>query len=217
MNSLLSLLLAVLIVFGLETLIKKFAIILGSFEGTSSFLFFETVCSSDTWSTMQVLLIYLLPFAFNLMIFILLSLKFSFPLRVKPEYRLLFSWLYTLFLVKTFIMPVLEIIERKEIYFALNYLNFSHFEMIIFSVMLMAYFIYRLFRISALFAMEFPLTFNRGKKNIKHLIYLWLIPLVLISSVSLFISPAPLLFFVFCASALMINTPYILRYDVIVV
>ncbi len=186
-NSILSLFFAFMIIVGIDIISSYVAIVVSGFNGDFTFGFLTLNTYSESWTTKEVLCIYLFPWLSNLAFYVFLSLRFNFPLKINHRYKMLYAWLFSLLLIKVFAMPIIEIYHKAGIYFALKYLNFSINELIIFAVMLVLYLLYRMFRVSAIFAMIQYRFLPKSKRFSRFLLYVWIIPIVLFMCAAFFL------------------------------
>ena len=197
---------------------------ISDFEGQVIWNKFAITATSETWNFEQVMWIYLSPFAGFLVLYILLNLFPRHPLKMANWILLTYAWAFLLVLLMVFFMPITEIIQRQGIYHALNWLYFSRIEQAVVVIIVFFFLMFKLFSISALFStsLKLPSFQMLEKKQIANqLLYLWYIPLFILSLIVFLASdlsiPFPVNYFLSgIAITLFINIWVIRLYNVIV-
>ena len=197
---------------------------LSDFNGEIMWNALRTIISSESWSYKQVILLYLSPFVSFLFLFILLNFLPKAKLKENNWVSLLYSWAYLLLLLKVFLIPVFEIINHKGIYHALNWMYFNKFEKLLFGIIVVLVFMFRIFRTASLFSKCLILPSNKflkKKQIITQLPFLWFVPFTILVLFVFLLSEGnfvfPFNYFLFSLLfSLLINTWLISRYDVIV-
>jgi len=221
-------LLSLIFAFAVVQLLQRGFISLGAyisdFNGQLLWRDFVFSASSDKWSLSQVLWIYLFPYIGFLVIYIVIFLRRSHPIKIPQRLLLVYGWAYMIILALVFFLPLWEILNRKGIYFALEWINFTSVEQVVLGILLMLFFIIRVFRFSSIFSTSLILPSNQfinPHQIIGQIPFLWYIPflffavcVVLISGLMLTYPNNYLLGGIFIA--IILNTPIITKYKVIV-
>ena len=197
---------------------------ISDFDGKIVWSAFGLVVNSESWNFQQIIWIYFFPLAGFLLLYILLDLFPRYPVKMAKWILLTYAWAFLLVFLMVFFMPLMEIIQRKGIYHVLNWLSFSRLEQMFFGIILLLFFIFKMFRISTLFSTSLIIPSFQlvEKKQItSQLLYLWLIPFMILCLIVFITSnlsfPFPINYFLFgIVIVLFINTWVIRLYNVIV-
>jgi len=166
------------------SLLSVFVVIQFAFDGKIDWNYFTPIVNAESWSFKQVILMYLSSFVSLLFLFILLNFLPKTKLKENNWVSLLYSWAYLLLLLKVFLMPIFEIINHKGIYHALNWMYFNRFEKLLFGIILIFVFSFRIFRTAAFFSKSLilpPYKFLRKQQIIAQLPFLWFIPFAVLT------------------------------------
>ncbi len=172
----------------------------------------------------QIFFLSLFPWLVFVLWLILFPVRFN-PAKNKHEFfRLLKAWIFLLVLVRVLWMPAWETVYRTGIYPAFHRFRFFGYGPYLTAIVLFLGFLMVVFRISALFAGSLPVRPGRFLKSgdiRPHLLYLWAVPFVVLLLLLVGVSGLKPGFFngYFLggiAFALLVNTPYISSYKVIV-
>ncbi len=197
---------------------------LSNFKGHIEWHSFIFNITAQQWHLKQVISLFLFPEVIFLLLIILLPIRHN-PTRNIPEIlRLFLGWTFLLILVIALWLPLWEIMQHKGIYYALSWLWLSRIYQYLIGILLMIGFLLTIFRVSVIFSRVLrirPNQFLKRRDLLFQLIYIWFIPFVVLSLLTLVLSGMKLLFPNICllvgiAVALLLNTPYISSYKVIV-
>ncbi len=174
--------------------------------------------SAETWNRKQVLALYLMPLFVLVILFLSLSFRKKLLFNKSNFYYLFISWFYTLLLVRVFFMPVVEIIHKSGVYYALLWMGFSRIEQWMAAAIAVVFYVVNLFRVSELFSQGLFITSKEPVKPgeiLLQLVYIWGFPVIFFLPVSLagFESRYFLLGIIV---TILINLPVISNYKVIV-
>jgi len=195
---------------------------LSNFTGHIEWHLFIFNITAQQWHLKQVISLFLFPEI--ILLIILLPIRHN-PTRNQPEIlRLFLGWTFLLILVKALWLPLWEIMHHKGIYYALSWLWLSPIYQYILGVVFIVGFLLIIFRISAVFSRVLrirPNQFLKSRDILPQLIYIWYLPFLILLSVIFLISGMQVLFpnnylMGGVAFALLVNTPYISSYKVIV-
>ena len=203
--------------------LKSFGAWFSDFPGIVKWDGIQIMALAQTWNLKQVLGIYLFPYVGFVLIYLIISIKRRVPLKLPSGIHLVYGWFYTLLIVIVFLVPVCELFYRRGIYYALSWLYFNRFEKILFIFVLLMLYTVRVFRISPVFSSSLvvkPYTFIKGSNLFKQLIFLWYIPYLLLFISVIVISTQfsfrDNCFLVALLITLLVNTPLIAKYKVII-
>jgi len=219
-----SLLLAIVTVNFLLWLAVLFGNYISGFDGEIYWELLTFRAFSKNWTRLQVVSFYLLPYIFFLIIFFIIHSKKNLFRKTGTFGKLFYSWLFLILQILVLFLPFFEILNRKGIYYALIWLKFTKTDLLIYIFLTLAFYFLTLFRNSANFS--FSLSLPEGKvlqkKQISiQIIFLWFIPFFIISFLILFITAFNIHFpvnylLIGILLTLLLNTPYITTYNVLV-
>ncbi len=149
------------------------------------------VAVSEYWNWRHVLWIYLFPYIGFVVIYTFLSLQRRISFNISRWLLLLRGWAFLLIIIIVFFMPLLEIMSKQGIYYALSWLYIDRSIQFIIGTLLWFYFMIRVFRVSSLFSscMIIPHTRITSPSFITNqLIYLWYLPVLIVTVIKLVVT-----------------------------
>ena len=221
--STLSLLLSVSILLIYKWLLMELGAFLSGFQGTLHWVGTDIVPRSASWTSAQVLWIYLLPFAGLVLLFGLLTSRRGALSPVPQRLKLIWSWISLLTMLHLFFMPMWEIYFRQGIYFPLSYLFIPRSMQGIFGLALWTYLIFRIFSPAAHFStlMFGDEPYRNFRLNLVQMVPLLFIPYILYIflwwiATGFVFTPLNELYFTGLLLALLANSWLMSKYNVIV-
>ena len=223
-KSTVSLLLAWALLQLMEGVLLEVGAWLSGFNGHMAWNAFVFRVPAQQGDSKQVFFFFLFPWMVFVLWLILFPVRFS-PAKKKREFfRLLKGWVFLLVLVRALWMPLWEIIYQRGLYYAFGQFYFFRNASSLIGIALFLGFLLAVFRVSTLFAGSLPVPAGRFLKSgdiRPHLLYLWAVPFVVLLLLLVGVSGLKPGFFngYFLggiAFALLVNTPYISSYKVIV-
>jgi hypothetical protein len=207
----------------LEWFSLELAALFSGFQGHIQWNNFVLYAQDGQWNKGQFIFLFLTPG----ILFFILFLWFSISKRHmldKPMRTVLWkSWFFLLLMIKALFLPMMEIIERKGIYFAVSSLGLSRSTQYEMAFFLLGLFIFNIPAISSMFSHGLFVKqkqFLAPKQILPQLVFLWLIPFMIFLSIVYLVSRGHLevsiiYYLVGIAGTLLINTPVISHYQVI--
>ncbi len=223
-QSFLALMLAYTVFYFFQWAIVEIGAYLSGFNGTIVWNMCSFSARAGKWSRLQVMALYLSPVMVFFLIFLVFSFKPKFPVKWSKLVLFFYGWFYVLLLVRIFFVPLWEIVGKEGVYYALEWLRFYRPEQLFLAVILAILFIISLFNVSSLFSAGFIVStgkFLKPKDIFPQLPYVWYIPLSILTIIIFVFSD--LHFLPSCITLLMgilflmaVNTPVVVRYQVLV-
>jgi hypothetical protein len=194
------------------------------FEGQIGWEGLTPMASAHDWNWTQVMAIYLMPYVGMMLLFSLLSRRRQHPINVPGWLLILRNWLYILTLLWVAYMPIWDILTQNGLYFAFTWLSISTTVQFSFGILMLVFFIIKLFRVAALFSASLILKQGQyvpPKQITTQLIYMWYLPLLTLSIILIAINHTqprhPYTYYLSgLLLALLTNTWLIRKYTVIV-
>ena len=194
------------------------------FEGDIVYNTFNSMAWSEEWTLMQVLWIYLAPWLGLFFIYSGVNWRRKYPTSIKTTLQLVQSWAFALLLLQVFFMPLVDILTKKGVYHALNWLHIDYFIQIVVGIMMWLYFIFKVTNVSALFSTILDLPKKKPikpKQILFQLPAIWYIPILFLTFVvylsSNYSLPTNFHYYLYgLIFIVIVNTLVISRYDVIV-
>ncbi len=194
------------------------------FKGTIVWDMGSFSARADHWNGIQIIALYLVPEVFFLLVLLLFSFKPKFPVKWSKSVLFFYGWFYVLLLVRVFFVPLREIVGKEGFYYALEWLYFYRWEQMLLVVIFIILLMVSMFNVSSVFSVGFIVStgkFLKPKDILPQLLYVWYIPLSILTII-IFVFSA-LHFLSSCITLLMgilflmaVNTPVVVRYEVIV-
>ncbi len=211
----------ILLVF--QWVLKSLGAWISDFPGVLQWEGVNIKASSNAYQLKHVLWIYLFPYIGFVIAYFIISFKRRFP-SMKPTWcHLIYAWTYSLLLISVFFLPLCEIVHRTGLYYALSWMYVNRLGQFLFGIVLILFFLVRIFRVSSVFSSNLSVDsglFLKPAIIIKQVVFLWYIPYILLLVLVIIIAPG----FHLCNNclqlgiifALIVNTPLIVNYKVIV-
>ncbi len=195
-----------------------------SFEGQIKYDAGIISATAENWNLKQVVAIFLFP---DIVFFLLFIFFFLQKIKYKHAHKLfsLFKgWLFLLITVKILFIPVLEIFNKKGIYYLFLWIDVSLTYQYVFALILLLYFLFNVFKFSAVFSLVIDVhskQFVKPKFVLSNIILLWYIPALILSTLILVVSKMQITFpndyfIIGLFVVIFINTFYVVNYKVIV-
>ncbi len=113
---------------------------------------------SKDWNTYQVLTVYLLPFLILMLLTFIISRRFYYPIRISKILVLTKSWIFIFLMIEAFVLPVVSIIVKSDIYYPLTWLGLSRIEQYLFALILFLFYLSGINKSGPFFAAAFENT-----------------------------------------------------------
>ncbi len=222
LNSTFGLLLAFAFVLLLQWLLLLTGKTVSHFQGQIQWNGFDFHITARHWNFYQVMALYLFPELVFVLLFIFFPWRPKFPVKTPEILQLFLGWTGLILLVKTFFIPFADVFYHRNLFFALSWSGFSRPFQYGIVIMAMMIFLINIFVVSAVFSPLLPsfADLSPGKKLLQ-LLFLWYLPFGIWAGCIYFFSGNhffyPVNFLLIgMGLVLMVNTPYIMSYRVIV-
>jgi hypothetical protein len=197
---------------------------LSDFKGTLKLKNLNILFFTDNYMLKHVLWLYLFPYLGFLFFYLLFSHDKRYLTKVFFKNNFFFQWLYTLLLIIVFFVPFCDIINKRGIYYALTWLYVGRYKQYIIGIVLFVIYLVKIFRMSMIFSSDILLTNKNLTRNVSKkiipVLYLWYFPFIILLSIMFMVSPSInikyLCMLLGTAFAIIVNTPLIISYKVII-
>ena len=95
---------------------------------------------SDNWSVAQVLLVYLMPFLIMIILTIIVGPKYYYPVKISRWVVLFKSWIYVFLIIEAFLLPIVNILIKTDVYYPLETIGFTRTEQYLVAILLFVFY-----------------------------------------------------------------------------